>query len=97
MRTQSWFDKYIDLVALLPNFQDDKDDILYENSSLKISNKVKSTQLLSILEWSNAFDIFMSIYILKHANWALSLIKYAYIFKDLVGVQVIITFVHATV
>jgi len=78
MRTHIWSDNYIDLVALLPNFQDDKDDILYENSSLKISNKVKSKQLLSILQWSNAFDIFMSIYILKHANSALSLIKYTY-------------------
>ena len=77
-RTQIWSDSYIDLAALLPNFQDEKDDILYENSSLKISNKVKSKQLLSILQWSNAFDIFMSIYILKHANSALSLIKYAY-------------------
>jgi hypothetical protein len=78
MRTQIWSDNYIDLVALLPNFQDNKDDILYENSSLKISNKVKSKQLSSILQWSNAFDLFMSIYILKHANSALSLIKYAY-------------------
>ena len=83
MRTQIWADNYIDLVALLPNSQDDKDDILYENSSLKISNKVKSKQLLSILQWSNAFALFMSIYILKHANSALSLIAYAYTMRTM--------------
>ena len=66
-RTQIWCDSYIDLLSLLPNF-DGKDDVLYENSSLKISSEAKSKQFLFILQWLNAFDISMSIYILKHTN-----------------------------
>lgn len=74
-----WNHCYVDFYALLPNFnldEEDDDDILYKNRRIKISKTSKPKELLTMHQWNEAFDIFISIYLLKYPTLALPLIKY---------------------
>lgn len=76
-----WSDNYINFGNLLPQFidEDDCNDVLFENSNFTISKKQNSKkEIVNIHQWSNAFDIFLSLYIQKFPNLVLSLIKYGY-------------------
>ena len=78
LKHQIWGDTFVDISNLLPSSQNTSDTVLYNigSTSLKLS-EVKSKKLSSIGQWTNAFDIFMSLSIEKNQNSALSLIKYA--------------------
>ncbi|VDI42881.1 Hypothetical predicted protein [Mytilus galloprovincialis] len=72
-------DSYVDFVTLSPNFNEDEDDdVLFKSKAVKISTYAKPKQLFSIHQWTEAFDIYMSIYYVNHPEHILSLIKYAY-------------------
>lgn len=74
-----WADNFVDLTHLLPNFNDQhEDEILFKSQTVKISTNVKSKQFFSIYQWTAAFDIFMSLFIVKSRESSLGLIKYAY-------------------
>lgn len=78
-RRDIWADNYVDLTHLLPNFNDQhEDEILFKSQTVKISTNVKSKQFFSIYQWTAAFDIFMSLFIVKSPESSLGLIKYAY-------------------
>ncbi|XP_076070129.1 uncharacterized protein LOC143041880 isoform X1 [Mytilus galloprovincialis] len=79
IRRDIWSDLYLDLIKLLPNFnEEENDDILFSTTSVKISTTAKAKQLTNIHLWTAAFDIFMSIHHVKYPHLILSLIKYAY-------------------
>ncbi|VDI80146.1 Hypothetical predicted protein [Mytilus galloprovincialis] len=79
IRRDIWSDLYLDLIKLLPNFnEEENDDILFSTKSVKISTTAKAKQLTNIHLWTAAFDIFMSIHHVKYPHLILSLIKYAY-------------------
>ena len=79
VKKEIWTDNYVDLIALLPNFNDeDDDDVLFKTRAVKISTNSKPRHFLSIHQWTAAFDIFMSLYYIKYPDSILSLIKYAY-------------------
>ena len=61
---------------MLPNFNDDDDDVLFRTQTVKITKNGKQRQLMSIPQWTSAFDIFISIYYDKFPPVILSLIKY---------------------
>ncbi|CAG2185561.1 unnamed protein product [Mytilus edulis] len=72
-------DSYVDFVTISPNFNEDEDeDVLFKSKAVKISTYAKPKQLFSIHQWTEAFDIYMSIYYVNHPEHILSLIKYAY-------------------
>jgi hypothetical protein len=50
-------------------------EVLFENNNLTISNKKHKKYVLSLWQWVNAYDIFMSIYLTNHQNSVLELIK----------------------
>lgn len=78
-RRDIWADNYVDLTHLLPNFNDQhEDEILFKSQTVKISTNVKSKQFFSIYQWTAAFDIFMSLFIVKSPESSLGLIEYAY-------------------
>lgn len=79
VKKEIWTDNYVDLISLLPNFNDeDDDDVLFKTRAVKISTNSKPRQFLTIHQWTAAFDIFMSLYYIKYPDSILSLIKYAY-------------------
>ena len=76
-----WAEQYIDFACLLPNNQcEDDNNILLETLNVTITGRknVNKKELLSILQWTNAFDIFMSIYLSKFPDLILALIKYGF-------------------
>ncbi|CAG2215629.1 unnamed protein product [Mytilus edulis] len=79
IRRDIWSDSYLDLIKLLPNFnEEENDDILFSTKSVEISKNANAKQLTNIHLWTAAFDIFMSIHHVKYPHLILSLIKYAY-------------------
>lgn len=67
------------MTHLLPNFNNQhEDEILFKSKAVKISTNVKSKHFFSIHQWTTAFDIFMSLFIVKSPESSLGLIKYAY-------------------
>ena len=80
-RGMIWADQYVDFACLLPNNQcEDDNNILLETLNVTITGRknVNKKELLSILQWTNAFDIFMSIYLPKFPDLILALIKYGF-------------------
>ena len=85
IRNEIFAEKYIDLATLLPNFALHDESVLGESSTsiLKMSSKGKQKQILGIIQWCNAFDIFMAIYIEKYPGAIASLLKYSYTIKNM--------------
>ena len=63
VKADIWADNYVKLVDLLPSSHDDSNPPLFESSTITITNKKSKKELLSIHQWTYAFDIFMSQYI----------------------------------
>ena len=77
LRNSIFSEIYVDFAALLPNCN--KSEEIYtigQGIKLTITGSTYIRSLTSIMQWCNAFDIFMSIYISKYPNLALDLIKY---------------------
>ncbi|VDI53869.1 Hypothetical predicted protein [Mytilus galloprovincialis] len=56
IRRDIWSDLYLDLIKLLPNFnEEENDDILFSTKSVKISTTAKAKQLTNIHLWTAAF------------------------------------------
>jgi len=78
-RGMIWAEQCIDFTCLLPNNQcEDDNNILLEILNVTITSRknVNKKELLSIHQWTNAFDICMSIYLSKFPDLILALIKY---------------------
>jgi hypothetical protein len=77
LRNSIFSEIYVDFTALLPNCN--KSEEIYtigQGIKLTTTGNTYIRSLTSIMQWCNAFDIFMSIYISKYTNLALNLIKY---------------------
>ena len=81
VRGQIWADQYVELSTLLPKSNEVQPVhiISQDNSGVKITTESKAKGVNNIHQWNNAFDIFMSLYILKHSDITTiqSLLKYA--------------------
>ena len=78
-KQQIWDDKYIELGQLV-NQHSPTETILFQgpDATFKISTGHKpSKQLATIHQWTNCFDIFMSIYLLKFTDRVQQILKYA--------------------
>ena len=86
IKHQIWGDVYVDLASLLPSSQTTSDTVLYSfgSTSLKLT-EAKPKRVASTQQWCNAFDIFMSLCIMKDANCALPLIKYTNNIRRMIG------------
>lgn len=75
-----WANQYVDFDKLQPNYHDESESVQVVSGSneIKIQTQQKTKQLYSIHQWTNSFDVFMTIYLQKHKSWntALALIKY---------------------
>ena len=74
-----WCEQFVELGQLCGP-QQPSETIFFQNAdaSLKICSGPKPSKILnSIHQWTNCFDIFMSIYLSKFSDRALQLIKYA--------------------
>lgn len=85
IRHEIFADKYVDFATLLPNFEMEDESILLESplTTLKMSSKGKRKQILGIVQWCNAFDIFSAIYFEKFPISMPGLLKYGYTIKHL--------------
>ena len=77
-----WTDSYGNFANLLPLFisENNDDGFLFERFHVTISSKkhTPKKEINTIHLWTNAFDIFMSIYLAKFSHMSLLLIKYGY-------------------
>ncbi|XP_052071352.1 uncharacterized protein LOC127709726 [Mytilus californianus] len=85
VKSDVWCDNYVNFALLLPSNIDDtcNESTLFENLNITISNRKPNKELLSIHQWTNAFDIFMSIYLEKNLRSAKALIKYGFNVRSL--------------
>ncbi|XP_071150452.1 uncharacterized protein [Mytilus edulis] len=85
VKSDVWCDNYVNFALLLPSNIDDtcNESTLFENLNITISNRKSNKELLSIHQWTNAFDIFMSIYLEKNLRSARALIKYGFNVRSL--------------
>ena len=68
---------YVDFAAFFPNcHKSEKAYNIGQGINLTTTGSTIIRSLTSIMQWCNAFDTFMSIYISKYPNLALDLIKY---------------------
>ncbi|XP_063425335.1 uncharacterized protein LOC134708617 [Mytilus trossulus] len=85
VKSDVWCDNYVNFALLLPSNNDDtcNESTLFENLNITISNRKSNKELLSIHQWTNAFDIFMSIYLEKNLRSSIALIKYGFNVRSL--------------
>lgn len=78
LKQKIWSDQFFDFNSLLPNHKESTISIQIQQYSLSFSNPTpsKASNLLSIEQWTNAFHIFMAIYIEKKPQDAPHLLKY---------------------
>ena len=70
VRGQIWADQYVEMSTLLlkTNAVQPVHIISQDNPGVKITTESKAKVVNNIHQWNNAFDIFMSLYILKHSD-----------------------------
>ena len=80
IRNEIFTDRYVDFATLIPNFGLEDESVLFESavSTVKMTAKGKHKQILGIIQWCNAFDIFTAIYIEKFPLAISGLLKYGY-------------------
>lgn len=85
IRNEIFSGRYIDLATLIPNFGLEDESVLFESAvtTLKMTAKGKHKQILGIIQWCNAFDIFTAIYIEKFPSTISGLLKYGYNIRNL--------------
>ncbi|XP_071143896.1 uncharacterized protein [Mytilus edulis] len=85
VKSDVWCDNYVNFALLIPSNIDDtcNESTLFENLNITISNRKSNKELLFIHQWTNAFDIFMSIYLEKNLRSARALIKYGFNVRSL--------------
>ena len=72
-----WSGQYVDFSTLMPTFKKDSGDLQlrYVDGSVFLA-PVRKSQPLSITQWISAFSTFMSIYVVKHPEASVPLLKY---------------------
>ena len=84
IKQKIWSDQFFDLRSLLPNHKESSVSIQIEQSSLSFTTPTsKSTNALSIEQWTTAFHIFMAIYIEKNPQEAPHLLKYVSVIREI--------------
>ncbi|XP_056007544.1 uncharacterized protein LOC125666211 isoform X1 [Ostrea edulis] len=85
IKQKIWSDQFFDLRSLLPNHKESTASIQIDQSSLSFTNPTtsKSTNALSIEQWTTAFHIFMAIYIEKKPEDAPHLLKYVSVIREI--------------
>ena len=77
-----WANKFIDLKILVPSFTESDISVRLDEHSLQLSNAPATQSTLPLSQWTQAFYIFMAIFIEKFPEEAPHLLKYAYTIRD---------------
>ena len=79
-----WSGQYVDFCTLMPTFNKDSGDLqLRHVDGAVVLAPVRKSQPLSIAQWISAFSTFMSVYVAKHPEASVPLLKYMQIVRGI--------------
>ena len=79
-----WHDHYVDFATLLPTHKHDGGDLqLRQADGSVFLTPARKTQPLTVTQWVSAFSTFMSIYVTKHPQATVPLLKYMQIVRGI--------------
>lgn len=83
LKAKIWGDQFIDLRLLLQR-QEEPISLSIATGSITVQhNATKNKMPLSIQQWTDAFLIFMAVYLERHQNQASHLLKYCFFIREL--------------
>ncbi|KAK3107514.1 hypothetical protein FSP39_016300 [Pinctada imbricata] len=83
LKQKIWNEQFVDFKSLLPNNKETNIAIQIENNSISFNNQHTSQASLSLHQWTNAFFIFIAIYVEKKPHECNNLLKYGFTVREL--------------